>query len=428
MTTASALTPADVASLDDHALLVAALHYNGTLPRPPSDLDRQARLACDGMGDLTQHEWFQGESPEDRANFAAVLFDWSHVRDSTDEGMRRAANVLRKHYGVPELPGLTSVAMPRPRPKKEAPRKERSGLRVLPIANVYPNPNQPRKIFDERPLEELAKSIEETGLQSPIKVRPDGKGEYMIVYGERRYRAHMLLGLATIKAIVEDMSDEALADAAIIENLQRKDITQLEEARAFQRRLESGISVEDLARRLGIKQPHRITERIALLRLTPEYQDAFEKGLLTPTQAFEMSRLSHGYQRLLCEAIQKGRCKSAQELRVVAATLLEAQHRNTAAPARLVPLNTGATGVQPALFEQDGATEEERAVVTALEAKIQRVVDLLRGGIKDNQVVVVSRVSRANADVMADKLEVIEAQLRKLRLALRAAATITDAA
>jgi ParB family chromosome partitioning protein len=269
---------------------------------------------------------------------------------------------------------------------------------------VYPNPKQPRTIFEEGPLEELAASIREHGLLQPIKVRPDGQGRYMIVLGERRWRAHQRIGAATIFCCIVAMSDDDLADAAIVENLQRRDITPLEEARAFQARLSTGISVDDLARRLGIKQPRRIAERVALLRLSLEFQDALARGMLSPSQAGEMSRLSTSSQHVLFRAIRDGRCRTYAELRSVAQGLLDAENQTELLPGDAKP------------------TEDEQRAVHGLERKIERVCEIVRAGFDDNDVVILRKVNPLNADVMADKLDVIEASLKKLRLALRAAA------
>lgn len=298
-------------------------------------------------------------------------------------------------------------------------------MRALPVVDVYPNPDQPRKLFDQEALEELAASIKAHGLLQPIKVRADGTGGYMIVCGERRWRAHKLLGAETILAVVESLSDDDLADAAIVENLQRRNITPLEEARAFQARLDAGLTVEELAARLGIRQPWRITERTNLLRLDPTYQDAFAKGILTPSQATEMSRLTKPFQRLLFEAISEGRCRTYQELRAVTAALLSAEKRGVESGT----FRLGAPdGEQVDLFKVAEPTPEEKQVVRRMEQKIEAVEELLRGGFKDNEVVICNKVSRANAEVMAERLELIEKQLAKLRLALRAHAVAGRAA
>jgi ParB family chromosome partitioning protein len=282
----------------------------------------------------------------------------------------------------------------------------------LQIADVYPNPNQPRKLFDQAELEQLGASIEEHGLLEPIKVRADGAGRFMIVCGERRYRAHLLIGATEILATVDEMSDDDLADRAIVENLQRANITPLEEAHAYQARLDRGYTVAELAKRLGMRQAWRIVERTNLLKLTPDHQRALASGLLGASQAQEMSRLGPAYQRVLFEAIRSGRVKSFAELRTTTEELRQRE-------------------AQTSLFAADVApapSEDDVKAVGRLEQKIAKVAEILSAGFEDNEVVIVRKVNPLNADVMADKLEVIEKQLKTLRLALRAAATVAKVA
>ena len=182
--------------------------------------------------------------------------------------------------------------------------------RVL-VAQCHPNPDQPRKRFEPTALAELAESIKQNGLLQPITVRvfaPDPRvcfgadrlgemAQFTIVAGERRWRAHQVAGLEFNTVNVHEvMSDDAMAINAIVENLQRQDITPLEEARAFQRMIDGGYTCETLAHRLGIKQQHRISDRLQLLRLREDYLRLFEQGTLTPSQAFELSRLEIQYQ------------------------------------------------------------------------------------------------------------------------------------
>src|SRR5882762_9594408 len=114
---------------------------------------------------------------------------------------------------------------------------------------IFPNPNQPRKMFDETALSELAASIRERGVMEPILVRPKD-GRYEIVAGERRYRASKLAGLVEIPAMVREMSDEEAMADSLLENFQREDLTVMEKARAMEG-LTQIMSVEVAARRLG---------------------------------------------------------------------------------------------------------------------------------------------------------------------------------
>ena len=184
---------------------------------------------------------------------------------------------------------------------------------TIPMRAIVPNPDQPRKDFDQATLEELAASIGANGLLQPIvvrKVKVKNETRFQIVAGERRWRAHKLLRAKRIKAeIADDMDDSTMDAQAIIENLQREDISQLEEARAYQRMLDRyGYTVEELAKRLGIKQPWRITERTSLLSLRGEYQDLLARGQIGASQAYELSRLSPANQDVLFRAIRSGQC------------------------------------------------------------------------------------------------------------------------
>jgi len=199
-------------------------------------------------------------------------------------------------------------------------------IRNLQVSRIYGNPQQPRKLFDEAKLAELAESIQREGLLQPIKVRPDREGRFMVVCGERRLRAHQIAGIKTIRAdVVETLDDVTLGIQAIVENLQRADITPLEEAFAFQRLLDQGLSAEDLARRLGIKQPFRILERTSLLRLRAEYQDLLKKKILSNAQAYEMSRLPPHLQDRLFALIRDDKCDTYAKLRDAAFALAEAE-------------------------------------------------------------------------------------------------------
>ena len=276
-------------------------------------------------------------------------------------------------------------------------------FRELPIEQVHPNPNQPRKHFDEAKLHELAASIREHGLLQPITVRPADDG-FEIVMGERRYRAHVLAGLETISAKVAEMDDCEMAEKAIIENLQRVDIRPLEEARAYQAMLDQGYTVEKLAKRLGLHQSWRITERTALLRLESGYQQLLHTGQLTPSQAQEMSRLEPRGQATLFRAINSGQCPNYNALRAQGTALVEAEAQ----------IGMFAEAEAPA-----AATEQEVETATRFERKIEQVVQLLAAGFKDNEIVATKKVNPDNAATMADKIAAMQTSLKSIELALR---------
>jgi len=155
----------------------------------------------------------------------------------------------------------------------------------LPLASVSPNPRQPRQIFDEDALAELAASIREVGLLQPVVVRRAAADRYEIIMGERRWRAGELAGLSAIPAIVRDTSDDDLLRDALIENLHREELNPLEEAAAYQQLLDDFAAThEELARKIGRSRPH-ISNTIRLLNLPAAVQRRVAAGVLSAGHA-----------------------------------------------------------------------------------------------------------------------------------------------
>lgn len=160
------------------------------------------------------------------------------------------------------------------------PLKNDDSIEKISIQKLVANPYQPRKLFDDEAIEELAQSIKEHGIIQPIVVRKKGS-KYEIVVGERRYRAAKLANLEEVPAIVKEMSDEQMMEVAILENLQREDLTPIEEAEAYQSLIEKlNFTQEDLAKRLGKSRPH-ITNHIRLLQLPEEVRKLVNDGSLS---------------------------------------------------------------------------------------------------------------------------------------------------
>jgi ParB family chromosome partitioning protein len=171
--------------------------------------------------------------------------------------------------------GLSALLPQRPiaAAVQQAPELAPSGPQVasIPIANIQPNPLQPRSIFDAARLEELANSIETHGIIQPILVRRHGAA-YELIAGERRLRAAKLAGLVEVPAIVQDYADEKLLEIALIENIQREDLNPMETAQALERlHTEMNLSHEEIAKRTG-KDRTTITNTIRLLRLPRDVQ------------------------------------------------------------------------------------------------------------------------------------------------------------
>ncbi len=158
-------------------------------------------------------------------------------------------------------------------------------LREIAVTGIEANPQQPRQVFDEQGLEELAHSIREFGLLQPIVVRPLDSGVYQLVMGERRLRAAALAGLETVTAIVRDTADDALLRDALLENIHRVQLNPLEEAAAYDQLLvEFGVTHEELARRLG-RSRSQVTNTIRLLRLPVPVQRRVAAGVLSAGHA-----------------------------------------------------------------------------------------------------------------------------------------------
>ena len=150
-------------------------------------------------------------------------------------------------------------------------------IEKIDINKVYPNPNQPRKTFDKESLNELAESIRIHGLIQPIIVNKMDDG-YMVIAGERRYRACKICGLNQIDAIVKNYTNKQISEISIIENLQREDLNPVEVAKGIKKLMdEYGLTQEKVAERLG-KARSAIANSVRILTLYPEVLDLVEKG------------------------------------------------------------------------------------------------------------------------------------------------------
>lgn len=160
-----------------------------------------------------------------------------------------------------------------------------TGVEILPLDIIIPNPNQPRKKFDQTALEELAVSIKNYGIIQPIIVCPVGEGKYQIVAGERRYRASKLAGLNSIPVLKKILTAKQIKELSLIENLQRQDLNPIEEAQAYRSLIEEyGFTQEQLADKLGKSRP-AITNSLRLLSLNPVVIDMVISGRLSAGHA-----------------------------------------------------------------------------------------------------------------------------------------------
>ena len=164
------------------------------------------------------------------------------------------------------------------------------------IDELRTNPYQPRKIFDEKALEELSNSIKEHGVFQPIIIKKSIKG-YEIIAGERRVKASKMAGLTTIPAIIRDFNDTQMMEIALLENLQRENLTAIEEAQAYQKLQETlGLTQEELATRIGKSRSH-ITNMLGLLSLPKIIQDDLNNKKITMGHARVLSKLESNEQQ-----------------------------------------------------------------------------------------------------------------------------------
>lgn len=163
--------------------------------------------------------------------------------------------------------------------------QEKSPYQLLPIYKVEPNPDQPRRDFDEDELENLAASIAEHGIVQPLTVREISGGYYQIIAGERRWRAARMANMTEVPAVIIEADDKKATELALIENLQRQDLNPVEEALGYRTLMDDyGLNQEQAAQRVGKSRP-AVANALRLLNLCPEVLEAVRKGALSAGHA-----------------------------------------------------------------------------------------------------------------------------------------------
>ena len=289
-------------------------------------------------------------------------------------------------------------------------------LKNISLDLITRNPDQPRQSFDQRALGELAASIEENGLQQPITVRPiepDADGHtFMVIAGERRFRAHKLLAESgkaeTVLCHVRKMDDRTMHVQAILENLQRSEVAPMEEAVAYQRMIDDyDFTPATLAKQLGISQVWRITDRTALLGLTPDNRGLIAQGIITLTQASHMARLSpNGQQKFLklCTTGLASTNKAAAEA-------------------------ADAIAAQEAQIEMPMVTQmPKRASIKSVEDQIDKLGAALQPMFKDGPYRVESPIVPSEAQRCIEKIKLLRKNLGQIESELNRAATVSAAA
>lgn len=182
-------------------------------------------------------------------------------------------------------------SIPRPQEREEDLTSLKQEVIEIPLQMIFLNPEQPRKIFREEELTQLASSIRDYGVLQPILVKPTAEGSFMVIAGERRYRAACQAGLFTIPAIVRSMEEEEAALVALVENVQRENLGYLEEARAYKKLMDDfGLTQSEIAQKVG-KQQSTISNKIRILSLPDDIQEVLTEHRLTERHARALLRV-----------------------------------------------------------------------------------------------------------------------------------------
>lgn len=199
---------------------------------------------------------------------------------------------MKKAIGLGRgLSALLDEAVRAPRPDEQADDR-RGAIREVDIALIRPHPNQPRRFFDPAALEELAQSIADKGVLQPILLRPSGEG-FEIIAGERRWRAAQRASLHRIPAIIRDLDDATSAEVALIENVQRTDLTAIEEAEGYSQLIgRFAHSQEDVARLVGKSRSH-VANLLRLLDLPEEVREMLLRGDISMGHARAIATSPH---------------------------------------------------------------------------------------------------------------------------------------
>ncbi|MCX7023233.1 MAG: ParB/RepB/Spo0J family partition protein [Spirochaetes bacterium] len=220
------------------------------------------------------------------------------------------------------------------------------GIRMVPLGRIRTSPDQPRKAFNEETLRELADSIARHGVIQPIVAEDDGSGGFVIIAGERRYRAAEKAGLREIPVIVRSFSHEKKLEIALVENVQREDLNPIEEAEAYRSLMDlTGSSQEEISEKVG-KSRSAVANALRLLKLLPEAMSSVRSGTLSAGHARAvLSVLNPSDQVVLCRRIAE------QELSVRQAEALAAELNNGGRASSAVHARKAPRPLQPEIAE-----------------------------------------------------------------------------
>ena len=280
-------------------------------------------------------------------------------------------------------------------------------IRELPVEKILPNPAQPRLSYEEDSLTELADSIREHGVLQPVLVRPAGS-QYELIAGERRWRASRMAHRETIPAIVVEFDEQTALEVSIIENLQREDVSPLEEASMFRKMTGLGYSVRQLAQKIG-KDKGYVENRIRLADAPPEIRELVSVRKDTLSHAYELMRIGdERTRRRLAKKVAAGELTLAK-LRVLTGSASESGAEDR--PKRRGRTIAGEVAVAKAARAADDALMQNRG---KLADAIDELVDLLR------HPEVIEQIPDTNRDNLARNLTVTKLKLENAIAIIRA--------
>jgi ParB family transcriptional regulator, chromosome partitioning protein len=281
-------------------------------------------------------------------------------------------------------------------------------IREIPIGKILPNPAQPRLSYEEDSLTELADSIREHGVLQPILVRPVGS-QYELIAGERRWRASRLAQRESIPAIVAEFDEETALEVSIIENLQREDVSPLEEAAMFRKMTDLGYSVRQLAQKIG-KDKGYVENRMRLADAPPEIRELVSVRKDTISHAYELMKIGdERTRRRLAKKVAAGELTLAR-LRVLNGSAPDSK-ANGGESKRRGRTVAGEVAVAKAARAADDALMHNRG---KLADAIDELVDLLR------RPDVIEQIPDTNRDNLARNLTVTKLKLENAIAIIRA--------
>ena len=280
-----------------------------------------------------------------------------------------------------------------------------SELAQIPVGSIRPNSRQPRRRLDGEGIDELAESIRVQGLVQPVVVRPSAEGGYELIAGERRWRAARMAGLNAVPAIVLDFDEETALEVSIIENLQREDVSPLEEAAMYGKMLALGYSVRQLAAKIG-KDKGYVENRLWLADAPPEIRELVSVRKDTISHAYELMKVTdEKTRRKLAKRVADG------ELTLAKLRRLTGTREPRAASDRPRRRARTAAGVAVAVRNTDDALMD-------LKGRLATVVDELADLLRQHEMI--NQIPPTNRDNLAKYLTITKLKLENAIAIVRA--------